>query len=131
VLLDSPTKPGKESLPPRVNASLLINWLNSPQLERTSCSSEAPEIEKPRDISVSTQVKGDHTPLPESDQKVDISKEPEAEDDFYIFKHSFNLFLFIHSLLFNLFMAWRLYVLLIDRPIPLAIGIFGSFLNVI
>ena len=62
----------------------------------------------PRDISVFTQVKEDHTPLPESDPKVDTSKEPEAEDDFYIFKHSFNLFHF-SSLFYS-----SLYLCLVD-----------------
>jgi hypothetical protein len=54
------------------------------------CLSEVQEIEKPRDISVFTPAKGVLTLPPESDPKVDTSKEPEAEDDFYIFKHSFN-----------------------------------------
>jgi hypothetical protein len=45
--------------------------------------SEAPEIEKLKGISVFIPDKKDHTLLPESDPKVDISKEPEEEDDLF------------------------------------------------
>ena len=45
-----------------------INWLNLPQLERESFSLEAQEIEKQNVISVSVQVKRDHTLLLALDQ---------------------------------------------------------------
>ena len=78
---DSPTKPDKESPPPRDNALLSINWPKSPQLGKTSSLSEVQEIEKLKDISVFTQVKRDPTLPQELDAKEDISKEPEEEDD--------------------------------------------------
>ena len=43
---------------------------------------EVPEIEKQKDISVFTQVKEDHILLPESEPKVENSKEPGEEDDY-------------------------------------------------
>jgi hypothetical protein len=52
-----------------------------PQLVKTYCWSEVPEIEKLKDISVCTQAKEAPTLLPESDLKVDTSKGPEEEDD--------------------------------------------------
>ena len=74
-------KPDKESLPPRDNALLSINWLKLPQLEKMFFFWEVQEIEKLKDISVFTQVKRDPTPPQELDAKVEISKEPEEEDD--------------------------------------------------
>ena len=79
--LNSPMKPGKESLLPKDNAWLSINWLKLLQPAKTYCWSEVPEIEKLRGISVFTQAKEDHTLLPESDLKVDTLKGPEEEDD--------------------------------------------------
>lgn len=46
-----------------------------------SSSSEAQEIDKPKDISVFIQVKKVHTLLQESELKEDIGKEQEEEDD--------------------------------------------------
>ncbi len=61
---------------------------------------EVQEIDKLKDISVSIQVKRDHTALQESEPKEDTSKELEEEDDLYIFNtlliYSIHLFLTIY-----------------------------------
>ena len=60
---------------------------------------EVQEIEKLKDISVFIQVKRDHMLPQELDAKVDISKEPEEEDD-----HTYLNTLLIYSsfLFFNI-----------------------------
>ena len=63
------------------SVSLLINSPKLPQQAKTSSFLEVPGIEKPRDISVYTPVKRDHTLLPESEQKEENGKEQEEEDD--------------------------------------------------
>jgi hypothetical protein len=47
------------------------------------CSSEVPEIDKLKDISVCIPVKRDLTLHPELEQKVENGKEQEEEDDVY------------------------------------------------
>lgn len=80
-----PKPPEIESLLPREAAWLSTNLLNLPPLAKMSCCLEAPEIEKPRGISVSAPDRKAPTLLPASDQSAENSKWLEAEDDPFLF----------------------------------------------
>ena len=109
--------PELESLPQKAAASPSINLLNWPPMARTSFSSEDPEIEKQKDISVFAPVKRDHTLLPASEPKAENSKELEEEDD-----HNFYLTLRISFEKRRLFINRKL---LISRSRRNGSGLFG------
>jgi hypothetical protein len=97
-LLDLPKLQETESLSPREAAWLLINLLNLHPQEKMFYCLEVQEIEKLKDISVFAQVKRAHTLLLVSDQLVENSRWPEAEDDSILFKY---LFLTMKSQILN------------------------------
>lgn len=97
VLLSSPTLPEPESPNLKDKLSLSTNSPKLHPLERMYFSSEVPETEKLKDISVFILVKRILTLLLVSDAKVENGKEPEEEDDDQLYLNTYLQINYLYS----------------------------------